>query len=149
MAIPKKPITRQEQYWAAILDKIQGGGDVQPYGETATYNITRTAVSLSQDDYELFVNAEHALVVADVTITSGGHMVLPLVASTPDSSALTLKFADKTVYAATDNHHSPQINRDTRRFAVTTTRYNGAVISNGYSVKYMFYSLANFFPKEG
>lgn len=46
MAVPETPITRLEQYWAAILDKIQGGGSsitVEPL--TITQNGTTTAPS--------------------------------------------------------------------------------------------------------
>jgi len=35
MAVPETPITRLEKYWAAILDKIQGGGSA-PVLETLT-----------------------------------------------------------------------------------------------------------------
>lgn len=45
MALPE-PITRLEKYWAAILDKIQGGGSsvtVEPL--TVTQNGTTTAPS--------------------------------------------------------------------------------------------------------
>lgn len=45
MAVPDKPITRLERYWAAILDKIQGGGGspvtIEPL--TVTENGTTTA----------------------------------------------------------------------------------------------------------
>ena len=41
MAVPETPITRLEQYWAAILDKIQGGGSA-PVLETLTVTTNGT-----------------------------------------------------------------------------------------------------------
>lgn len=43
MAAPEKPITRLEKYWAAILDKIQGGGSVTVEALNVTENDTYTA----------------------------------------------------------------------------------------------------------
>lgn len=44
MAVPETPITRLEQYWAAILDKIQGGGSsVTVEALNVTENDTYTA----------------------------------------------------------------------------------------------------------
>lgn len=42
MAVPE-PITRLEKYWAAILDKIQGGGSVTVEALNVTENDTYTA----------------------------------------------------------------------------------------------------------
>lgn len=43
MAVPETPITRLEKYWAAILDKIQGGGSVTVEALNVTENDTYTA----------------------------------------------------------------------------------------------------------
>ena len=48
MAIPEKPITRLEQYWAAILDKIQGGGGSRKLAKLVDGSITEvTAADLA------------------------------------------------------------------------------------------------------
>lgn len=50
MAVPETPITRLEKYWAAILDKIQGGGSA-PVLETLTVTTNGTTTAPSGKAY--------------------------------------------------------------------------------------------------
>ena len=73
MAVPEKPITRLEQYWAAILDKIQGGGSVPPDPEWRSFTATGTlAAPFTFEDYLSLDMADKIYVTMEIDATAIG-----------------------------------------------------------------------------
>lgn len=71
MAVPETPITRLEKYWAAILDKIQGGGSAPEWGRfiaTGTFDAPYTY----EDFITLKARASELYIKMDIDATAIG-----------------------------------------------------------------------------
>lgn len=75
MAVPGTPITRLEKYWAAILDKIQGGGSAPSDPEWRSFTATGTlAAPFTLADLVRLDNADtiYGEMAIDATVIGAG-----------------------------------------------------------------------------
>ena len=79
MAIPETPLTRLEQYWAGIYDKIEGGGGGNPnYVETITGTLANPWGSVDPAALYAQMQDGEVSVVLNITVPGMGQaMVQP------------------------------------------------------------------------
>ena len=96
MAVPE-PITRLEQYWAAILDKIQGGGSAPSDPEWRSFTATGTlAAPFAFEDYLSLDMADkiYITMAIDATAIWAGNGTVNLdYINTSDPSRVVLDFS--------------------------------------------------------
>ena len=69
MAVPDKPLTRLEQYWDGILEKIEGGGGNPNYVETITGTVANPWGDIDFDELVTMIRSGDADAILEATIS--------------------------------------------------------------------------------
>lgn len=120
------------------IEDISGGGEFKPYAETREFSASTSGErELTEEEYNLFYNAETAVIIARVS-ESGHNYSLFSTSVTRTATTFTINFVSKKLMnsALSNMRLASEINKSTH-----SSKYKDSSFGSLAKVKYEFYSL--------